>query len=95
LKIKDLKIDLSLSKYRVLRKSIIRKTQSTPLTTRICSSRSGLGETSDGAPIVRSSPRWFTEEQHHYAQVLLAAQQHDDAVDAGRSGFTPARSRAA
>jgi hypothetical protein len=29
-------------------------------------------------------------ERHHYAQVLLAAQRHDDAVDAGRSGFTPA-----
>jgi hypothetical protein len=46
-----------------------------------------LGETSDGAPIIRSSPRWFTGN--------LAAQQHNDAVDAGRSGFTPARSRAA
>jgi hypothetical protein len=34
--------------------------------------------------------RWFKREQHHFAQVLLAAQQHDDAVDAGRSGFTPA-----
>jgi predicted dinucleotide-binding enzyme len=34
--------------------------------------------------------RWFKREQHHFAQVLLAAQEHDDAVDAGRSGFTPA-----
>ncbi len=53
-----------------------------------------LGETSDGAPIIRSSARWFIEKQHHYAQILLAAQRHDDAVDAGRSGFTPACSRA-
>ena len=54
-----------------------------------------LGETSDGAPIIRSSARWFTGNSTNFAQVLLAAQQHDDAVDAGRSGFTPAQSRAA
>jgi hypothetical protein len=34
--------------------------------------------------------RWFHREQHHHAQVLLAAQRHDEAVDVGRSGFTPA-----
>jgi hypothetical protein len=47
-------------------------------------SRICFGETSDGAPIIRSSATLVHREQH-----LLAAQQHDDAVDAGRNSFTP------
>jgi hypothetical protein len=51
---------------------------------RICNSRNCFGVTSDGAPIGRSSAL-VHREQHHLAQVLLAAEQHDDAVDAGRA----------
>jgi hypothetical protein len=43
-----------------------------------------FGDTSNGAPIIRSSATLVHREQHHYAQALRAAQQYDDAVDAAR-----------
>jgi hypothetical protein len=49
----------------------------------MCNSRSCLADTSDGAPIRRSSARWFIGNSD-LAQVGGAAQKHHDAIDAGR-----------
>ena len=43
-----------------------------------------LGETSDGAPISRSSACWFMREHRSPRGCSPPRQQHDDAVDAGR-----------
>jgi len=63
-------------------------------TTRMCSSRSCFGETSDGAPIIRSSARWFIGNSTTFAQVLLVAHLHDDAIDAPRAAIIWLRERA-
>ena len=55
------------------------------LTTRICNSRNCFAVASDGAPIIEYFGALVHREQHHLAQVLLATQQHDNAVDAGRN----------
>ena len=54
------------------------------LTTRIASSRSCFGVTSDGAPISRSSRLLVHREHGDLAQILRAADEHDDAVEPRR-----------
>ena len=51
----------------------------------MCSSRNCFVVASDGAPISRSSARWFIGNSDDLAQILFARQQHDDAVDARRN----------
>ena len=50
----------------------------------MCSSRSCFGVTSDGAPIIRSSARWFIGNSTTSRRFSSPHKQHHDAVDAGR-----------
>ena len=58
----------------------------------MCNSRNCFALTSDGAPIIRSSARWFIGNSTTSRRFSSPHKQHDDAVDAGGDAAVRRRS---